>query len=402
MRILVVAGRHPFPPRRGDELRALQCATSLASRHQVTLLVPESPFSGTIPLDLPFRVETFSRRRAALPAAIAGALALRAPIQNAFFAYPGARASPRRAAAVDGPHRPPARAPRRGACRRPTVAPVIVDLIDSLSLNFASRARRDRPWLRPLLDAEARRVARCEESLLERARGALVVCDRDRHQLERRLDPALHGRLRTVPIAVDGYRRRERAERRSPTDTLVFSGNFGYFVNRDALLWFLRRVWPRPAPRAAASAPARRRLARARPRCAARSRAPAPSWSTIRRTCGRCWRARRWRWRRSSAAPGCRSRCSRRGPPAPRWWPLRGAPPASTARARSRSRTLPSSGWRRSGGCSKRPSRGRAWPPRRAPARQRRYSSEAVRLGFLESVDLGARRRPLSVAIGSG
>ena len=71
MRILVVAGRHPFPPRRGDELRAVQCATALASRHQVTLLAPESPVAGTIPLDLPFRVETFSRRRTMLPAAIA-------------------------------------------------------------------------------------------------------------------------------------------------------------------------------------------------------------------------------------------------------------------------------------------------------------------------------------------
>src|SRR5688572_27659060 len=241
MRILVVAGRHPFPPRRGDELRAIQCATALASRHQVTLLVPESPFSGTIPLDLPFRVETFSRRRRVLPMAMLAALGNGLPIQNSFFDYP---ALPRRLeelrsstdlvvlqlvrlagalSPVDGP-------------------PMIVDFIDSLALNFETRARRDRPWLRPFLELEASRVAQVEAKLLDRARAALLVSDRDRLDLERRVDPSLHARLRTVPIAVEGYRRREATATPAvvrKTDTLVFSGNFGYFVNRDGLLWFL-------------------------------------------------------------------------------------------------------------------------------------------------------------------
>ena len=87
MRILIVAGRHPFPPRRGDELRALQCASALATRHRVTLLVPEAPFAGTIPQDLPFHVETFSRRREALPAAVLAVLRDGLPLQNAFFSY---------------------------------------------------------------------------------------------------------------------------------------------------------------------------------------------------------------------------------------------------------------------------------------------------------------------------
>ena len=88
-------------------------------------------------------------------------------------------------------------------------------------------------------------MAQVEAKLLERARAALLVSDRDRLDLERRVDPSLHARLRTVPIAVEGYRRREPwpADRaRCPsaaTDTLVFSGNFGYFVNRDGLRWFL-------------------------------------------------------------------------------------------------------------------------------------------------------------------
>ena len=241
MRILVVAGRHPFPPRRGDELRALQCASALATRHHVTLLVPEAPFSGTIPVDLPFRVETFSRRRTPLPAALLEALASGLPLQNAFFSY---RALARRITEL----RPATDLVVLQLVRLAGVipaldgAPLVADLVDSLSLNFRSRARRDRWWRRPFLGAEARRVALCEERLLARSSGGLVVCDRDRRDLAARLPAELGERLHTVPIAVDGLGHGGAGDRRG--DTLVFSGNFGYFVNRDALRWFLGAVWP--------------------------------------------------------------------------------------------------------------------------------------------------------------
>jgi glycosyltransferase involved in cell wall biosynthesis len=400
MRILVVAGRHPFPPRRGDQLRAVQCATALASRHQVTLLVPESPVSGTIPVDLPFRVETFSRRRTVLPAAIAGALGSGLPIQNAFFAYP---ALARRVAELRSSIDLIFLQLVRLAAAMPAAdgPPVIVDLIDSLSLGFASRARRDRPWLRPLFEAEARRVARCEASLLERSRGALVVCDRDRHELERRLDPALHGRLRTVPIAVDGYRRREAPTGGRRADTLVFSGNFGYFVNRDALLWFLDQVWPR--------------LRRARPGLrllAAGSRAP----KALRRQLARAGAEL------VDDPPDLRAVLASATVALA---PLQcgSGVPIKVLEAWSAGTPVVASPWGAAGvdgeGALEIADAPEQWvetigrlldaPEQRsslaAAARaelQRRYSSEAVRLGFLESVDLALDGGSLSVAIGSG
>ena len=41
LRILIAASRHPWPPHRGDQARALQVAELLALEHEVTLLVPE-------------------------------------------------------------------------------------------------------------------------------------------------------------------------------------------------------------------------------------------------------------------------------------------------------------------------------------------------------------------------
>ena len=55
-------------------------------------------------------------------------------------------------------------------------APLVVDLIDCLSLNAGTRARFDLFFWRPLLRAEARRLAAAERRLVEASRTALVVC----------------------------------------------------------------------------------------------------------------------------------------------------------------------------------------------------------------------------------
>jgi glycosyltransferase involved in cell wall biosynthesis len=130
--------------------------------------------------------------------------------------------------------------------------PLLVDLIDSLALNVERRAGLDGFWLRPALRLEARLLARAEQRLAERASGLLVVCERDRAALAGRLPAALGGRLRVVPLALEPAPMQQDDVGGGPrlnTDLgagplLAFTGNLGYFVNADALAWFLRAVWP--------------------------------------------------------------------------------------------------------------------------------------------------------------
>jgi glycosyltransferase involved in cell wall biosynthesis len=129
--------------------------------------------------------------------------------------------------------------------------PLVVDLIDSLSLNFSMRARVDRLWMRPLLKVEARFLSIWEHRLLEQGVAGLVVCERDRIALarRRRLAPEVAARVSVIPMSV-----RERwqapGDPDSPADdlperpVLTITGNLGYFVNNDAVRWFVRRVWP--------------------------------------------------------------------------------------------------------------------------------------------------------------
>jgi hypothetical protein len=153
--------------------------------------------------------------------------------------------------------------------------PVLVDLIDDLALNFSRRAAMDRWWLRPALALEARLLARAQSRLARSAAGVLVVCERDRREVTARLPAALAGRVRIAGLAVEpgggalavepsggapqpaaGGSAITGLPERPAWDTtyagpprLVFTGNLGYFVNADAISWWLREVWPALASR---------------------------------------------------------------------------------------------------------------------------------------------------------
>jgi glycosyltransferase involved in cell wall biosynthesis len=126
--------------------------------------------------------------------------------------------------------------------------PCVVDLVDSLSLNFRRRAEVDRWWLRPLLRLEARRLLAAERRLVAGARATLVVCERDRRALtvDAGADSDAAARVVVVPIVAPPAAPPSPPSPRGPhpAPTLALTGNLGYFVNDDAARWFLTAVWP--------------------------------------------------------------------------------------------------------------------------------------------------------------
>ncbi len=246
MKILLATSRYPWPPRRGDQMRAVQMLGFLSEEHAVTLLAPAPgrdqppPPTGT-----PYRIELYRLGGgAAFLAGMARAVAKRLPLQSGLFYQP------------DLGRRLRELAPRHdlGILQLVRLAnhaedfgeiPVIVDLIDSLALNFSKRAEVDRPWLAPLFKVEARLLARSEHRLAERAERLLVVCERDGQALIDRLPPDLGAKVAVVRLVVD---ERQPAPVDPPWNEagpfLAITGNLGYFVNADAVTWWLRDVWP--------------------------------------------------------------------------------------------------------------------------------------------------------------
>ncbi len=250
MKILLVTSRYPWPPRRGDQMRALQMLDFLSAEHELTLLTP-APGKDQPPVaeGLPYRVELYQPGGFALLPGMVRALVKRLPLQTGLFYQP------------DLGRRLRELAPQHdlGILQLVRLAihvndfgdtPIVVDLVDSLSLNFSLRAAVDRWWLVPLLKLEARLLAVAERRLAERALRLLVVCERDRQALVNRLPPELAAKVAVVRLSVRERKvgAPEEGEKLwSEGDAgpvLVMTGNLGYFVNADAVTWWLRDVWP--------------------------------------------------------------------------------------------------------------------------------------------------------------
>jgi len=254
LKILLATSRYPWPPRRGDQIRAVQALDFLSAEHEVTLLTPEpGPGLPPPPAGVPWRYETYRQRRApSLLPGFARALARRLPLQSGLFYQ----------ADLGRRLRELAPAADLGILQLVRLAthlddfgpvPLLVDLIDSLSLSFSLRADVDRLLMRPPLRLEAHLLALWERRLVERAAAVILVSERDRQALENRLPPELAAKVSVVRLAVRERRALEiaalpPAERLllpgESGPVLVMTGNLGYFVNADAIAWWLAEVWP--------------------------------------------------------------------------------------------------------------------------------------------------------------
>lgn len=268
MNILLVVSRYPWPPRRGDQLRTVQALQCLVADHRVTLVAPE-PSDGAHepPLALAERFEMVTYRRPGVVTRVLGvvrALFTGGPLQGGLFDSRELRRLLRRyGSGMDLCILQLVRL--MTALRELEGVPLVVDLIDSLALNVFRRAAFDRRWLRPLLRFEAGRLEGGERRLLERAQRLALVSDRDRRWLGRRWRLGEHemDRLVVIPLAApldrDGGGDHDEAgtEDRgakasagsSGTPVLAITGNLGYWVNTDAVLWWLDAVWPIVAAR---------------------------------------------------------------------------------------------------------------------------------------------------------
>lgn len=115
--------------------------------------------------------------------------------------------------------------------------PRVVDLVDALSLNMERRARHDRGAWRWAARLEAARLSHYERAACDAADRALVGSPADREALGS--PPKLTVVTSGVDLAEFPYAR----DGREP-DTVIFSGNMGYFPNVEAALWLGRTILP--------------------------------------------------------------------------------------------------------------------------------------------------------------
>jgi glycosyltransferase involved in cell wall biosynthesis len=113
--------------------------------------------------------------------------------------------------------------------------PLIVDLVDSMALNFRRRVDQAPWWIRALWKFELARVAPYERLAAEKSSASFVVSMVDRNEIR-------HHRIRVLPLGIDGDQYSKGVAASDPI--VLLTGNMSYQPNIDAALWFASRCWP--------------------------------------------------------------------------------------------------------------------------------------------------------------
>ena len=280
MRTLFLVSRLPYPPWRGDQLRAYHLLRVLAPQHAITCAVlslraPE-PAAVAAVRQLGVAVEVVPLGVAgAGPALLRGAFGDR-PLQVALYER---RSAKRRVMelARDGEfalvHAQLVRTVPYAQLAA-GAGPLVVDLVDALSLGSRRRAQRTRGPARWVWSREADRLRAYEASVLAGCAVATVVAPDDAAALSHG-EPVARARVEVVPNGVEVPPPVPGTQRPVP-GRLVFAGNLGYFPNADAARWLAVEILPRVR---AAQPGAHLRLVGARPARAVRRLATLPGIS---------------------------------------------------------------------------------------------------------------------------
>jgi sugar transferase (PEP-CTERM/EpsH1 system associated) len=245
LRILYLCHRVPYPPDKGEKIRAYHQVRALAARHKVTLLaLCDGPVPDLAPLAaMCERVEVFpiSRPAGYLRAAL-GALRPR-PFSLSFFE---SRALAERVRELAGREffdvavvYCSAMAPY--AALAPEV-PAVLDMVDVDSAKWAQYARFAPLPLRPVYALEARRLRRYEASLAGRFQ-RIAFATGNETRLYKANAPAARAVTLLNGVDVDFFQPFDLPKASHPT--LVFTGQMDYFANVDGVVHFTRQVFPR-------------------------------------------------------------------------------------------------------------------------------------------------------------
>jgi len=243
MRICFLTPRFPYPPLKGDTLRVYHQLRTLSRDHEITLLsladAPVSHDDYAQVAALCARVEVVPLPRWRMLWNVGTGLASSRPLQVQY--YRSAAVHAKLAALLaqepfDVLHATLIRVlPYVWKLRRP---PVVVDLIDSLTLNLADRRDQVRGPKRLGYELEYRRVRRYEQAVVRHFPALVVTTEADRQDL------GGGEQITVIPNGVDLDRFAFRGPDGRDPATLIFTGNMGYHPNEEAVIWFAAEVWP--------------------------------------------------------------------------------------------------------------------------------------------------------------
>jgi polysaccharide biosynthesis protein PslH len=245
LNLLYLCHRIPYPPDKGDKIRAYHQIRALARRHRIHLLALTD---GAVP-DLSQlhalceRVEVFPvHRPAAYLRCALGALDPR-PLTLSFFDSAELRRRVEELARTERFDAVVAYSSAMAPYVEPFAGvPAVLDMVDVDSAKWEQYSHFARRLLRPIYALEARRLRAYEASLAKRFERIVLATGNEARLLE---SFAPEARAVAVPNGIDleYFHPMDLPKAKSPT--LVFTGQMDYFANIDGVVFFVREVFPR-------------------------------------------------------------------------------------------------------------------------------------------------------------
>jgi len=251
MNLLFVTARFPFPPHKGDQAIPYYRLKYLSETHEITLITVYqrdeelealghvSPFCRNV---IPVKIGKWRSLANMLGLGLFSSL----PLQVLYYRS-GALAKAVREELTrsdyhyDLLHVYMLRIAECGTDEALPPVPRVLELIDSMQLNFERRAREEKFPAKLLFNLELKRLRAYENKMAALYHRCIVVSDKDRQHIG--LD-----NVETIPLGIDTRQfcpRDGDYATVSAEPVIVFTGNMGYFPNRNAILWFLEHCWDR-------------------------------------------------------------------------------------------------------------------------------------------------------------
>lgn len=243
MKLLVLLSRVPYPLEKGDKLRAYHLVTRLARKHEIILCCLSD---GPTPTEHVAHLRAFCSHievvrvpRWRIVLKLGAALFSRLPFQVAYFNHASAQRAVDRLIRDHAPDHVLCQLVRTTELVRthPTL-PKTLDYMDTLSKGMERRTRNAPLYLRPILQAETRRLIRYENLMFDLFDASVIISAQDREYLYH----PLRDQVNVIPNGVD-------TDHFSPQENekkydLVFTGNMNYPPNIDSVLYLVHKILP--------------------------------------------------------------------------------------------------------------------------------------------------------------
>ncbi|MFO1187511.1 MAG: TIGR03087 family PEP-CTERM/XrtA system glycosyltransferase [Alphaproteobacteria bacterium] len=256
-KILFLAHRVPYPPDKGEKIRALHMLEHLAERHEVWL---GALADGSVSADrlawlearcpvvfLPQRLRVEAAQHLAVALLTRAALSVALSENRSLFAWCAKAYETLRPDLVFA-----FSSAMAAYAVGQTRAPLIVDFVDADSEKFRDYARTRRGPMRLVYAREADRLLAFDRAAARTAKASLFVSQAELEIFAARREEGARS-LHVVGNGVDTSRFDPAAFTRTPVEPglITFTGRMDYHPNVDAVVWFAREIFPRVRDKAA-------------------------------------------------------------------------------------------------------------------------------------------------------